>query len=69
MGWRALRTGACALSLGFAGPARAQTVTRPAQPWRTIQTAHFDFHTPAALEGWARHVASRMESYAAAVSA
>src|SRR5688572_7570785 len=67
---RRLQATACALTLGGSWPAAsAQSVTRPAQRWRTIQTAQFTFHTPADLEGWTRHVASRMESYAAAVNA
>ncbi|MGQ0643113.1 MAG: TolB family protein [Gemmatimonadaceae bacterium] len=57
------------LSLGWPSSASAQRVTQPGQPWRTFRTAHFDFHAPATLEAWTRHVASRMESYAAAVSA
>ncbi|HJU73231.1 MAG TPA: hypothetical protein VJ717_05780 [Gemmatimonadaceae bacterium] len=57
------------VSLGCASSLLAQGVPRPAQSWRTIVTPHFDFHTPRSLESWTRHVAMRMESYAAAVSA
>ncbi len=68
--WRRMtRAGCCALSLGAAGPAAAQGITQPAQPWRTLTTTHFVFHAPAALEAWTRHVAARMESYATAVTA
>lgn len=57
------------MALGGTRVGKAQSLTQPAQPWRTLTTRHFVFHTPAGLEGWARHVASRMESYAAAVTA
>jgi hypothetical protein len=58
-----------ALGISTAAAAAAQSAPGPRQPWRTLETAHFVFHTPAALEEWTRHVASRMESYAAAVAA
>lgn len=66
---RALQLAGCALTLGGPRTGVAQSITRPAQPWRTLTTPHFVFHTPAKLEEWTRHVASRMESYAAAVTA
>jgi hypothetical protein len=66
---RALGLAGCALALGSPRSGIAQSITQPAQAWRTLTTEHFVFHTPARLEAWARHVASRMESYAAAVSA
>jgi len=65
---RVLRLAGCALALGSPRTGVAQSITQPAQPWRTLTTAHFVFHTPARLEEWTRHVASRMESYAAAVT-
>lgn len=68
IGWR---RGAAALLLGAActAPLAAQSLTRPAQPWETITTAHFRFHYPAAMREWVQPVARRMESYAAAVNA
>jgi hypothetical protein len=65
---RALWLAGCALALGRPRTGSAQSITQPAQPWRTLTTEHFVFHTPAKLEAWTRHVASRMESYAAAVT-
>ncbi len=65
---RVSRTAAFGVTLGVATPLAAQSITQPAQPWRTLTTAHFVFHTPAALEPWTRHVAARMESYATAVT-
>ncbi len=65
---RALRLAGCALALGSTRTGVAQSITQPAQPWRTLTTRHFVFHTPAELQEWTRHVASRMESYAAAVT-
>ena len=66
---RAFWLAGCALALGGTRIGVAQIITQPAQAWRTLTTEHFVFHTPARLEAWARHVASRMESYAAAVTA
>lgn len=68
IGWR---RGAAALLLGAActAPLAGQSLTRPAQPWETITTAHFRFHYPAAMREWVQPVARRMESYAAAVNA
>lgn len=65
---RASRTAALGLALGVAAPLAAQSITQPGQPWRTLTTTHFVFHAPAALEPWTRHIAARMESYAAAVT-
>ncbi len=66
---RGLWLAGCALALGSSRTGVAQSITQPAQGWRTLTTLHFVFHTPARLEAWTRHVASRMESYAAAVTA
>lgn len=66
---RVLWLAGCAVTLGGSRGSGAQSLTQPAQPWRTLTTPHFVFHTPAKLEDWTRHVASRMESYAAAVNA
>lgn len=68
--WRRVSLAAAfVLALGVGAPLAAQSITQPAQPWRTLTTPHFVFHAPAPLEPWTRHVASRMESYAAAVTA
>lgn len=66
---RVFRIAGCAVALGSTRAGHAQTLTQPGQPWRTLTTQHFVFHTPAHFEEWTRHVASRMESYAAAVTA
>ena len=58
---------AVALSLAPA-PVRAQYLTRPQIPWRTISTARFDIHFPAEMEEWTRQVARQMESVADAVN-
>lgn len=34
----------------------------PAADWRTIDTPHFAFHFPAALDAWTREAAARMEA-------
>ena len=68
-GRRALGLAGCAIALGGPRSGIAQSITQPAQAWRTLTTEHFVFHAPARLEAWTRHVASRMESYAAAVTA
>lgn len=49
--------------------AEGQYLTRPAQPWRTVSTAHFDVHFPASMAAWAEPVAQRMEAVATAVNA
>lgn len=41
----------------------------PAAAWRTVETAHFRVHYPAAYEEWALRAASRLESVRSAVSA
>jgi hypothetical protein len=41
----------------------------PHEDWRTISTAHFRVHYPAAYEAWATRAASRLESVRAAVVA
>ena len=47
--------------------AQAQYLTRPSQPWETINTASFRIHYPAEMREWVKPIAERMESYAAAV--
>lgn len=47
------------LALLLAAPLRAQS---PAADWRTLTTAHFRVHHPAASEEWARRAAARLES-------
>jgi Tol biopolymer transport system component len=49
--------------------ARAQYLTRPQIPWRTISTARFDIHFPAEMENWTKLVAGQMETVANAVHA
>ncbi|MCO4099279.1 MAG: hypothetical protein HEQ38_07750 [Gemmatimonas sp.] len=51
-----------ALSVSIPAKLLAQVPTRPALPWRTIETQWFRFHTPAEYEGWTRDVAQRMDS-------
>lgn len=46
----------------------AQDPTRPYQEWRTLETAHFRFHYPRALEAWTRDVAGHMEAVNSAVA-
>ena len=48
--------------------AAAQFLSRPALPWRQLETAHFTFTFPAPLEAWTRDVASRIESIDSAVT-
>ena len=50
----------------IAAAVRAQ---EPWGDWRTIETAHFRVHYPAAFEAWARHAASRIEDVHARVAA
>ena len=53
-----------------AAPAAAQldVPIRTQLPWRTLETEHFSFHTPAELEPWTRRQAERMEAVRASVS-
>lgn len=67
--WRALFLAALVVLLTFVPTAGAQLLTRPALPWRTLQTEHFTFHYPTEMEGWARDVASRMEGVRTEVAA
>ncbi len=60
-----LRSGA-ALALLLALPAAAQG---PSADWRTLETAHFRVHHPAASEAWARRAAERLESIRERVAA
>ncbi len=50
-------------------PVQGQYLTRPARPWETITTTHFQFHFPTEMRPWVQPVAARMESYAEAVNA
>lgn len=50
-------------------PAGAQSLTRPARAWETIETAHFQVHYPREMQPWVRPVAERLESVSAAVNA
>ena len=49
-----------------AGAVRAQG---PDQAWRTLESAHFRVHFPAAAEAWSTRLASRLEAIRAAVVA
>jgi len=54
---------ACALAAASpAAAAPARSVQGPAADWRTVETAHFRVHYPAAAEQWARYAAARLEA-------
>src|SRR3954465_4366451 len=54
------------VSILFATALAAQA---PHEDWRTITTAHFRVHYPAAYEAWATRAAERLESVRTAVGA
>jgi hypothetical protein len=54
------------LALLGAGPAAAQG---PSADWRTLETAHYRFHFPAASEAWTRRAAARVEAVRERVAA
>src|SRR5205807_3509126 len=49
--------------------AAAVSAQAPHDDWRTIATAHFRVHYPAAYQAWAARAASRLETVRAAVVA
>jgi Tol biopolymer transport system component len=51
-----------------ASAARGQFVVRSWLPWRTIETAHFAFHYPVALEAWTQSIAAHVEAIDSAVA-
>ncbi len=57
-------------ALLLATPVSAQfdVPIRTQLPWRTLETEHFSFHTPAELEPWTRRQAERMEAVRASVA-
>ena len=54
---------------GGAGPLRAQFADRAQLDWRTVESAHFRYLFPRALERWALPVSARFESVRGAVDA
>lgn len=60
-----------ALALHAARPTlvAAQSLTRPARAWETIETTHFRVHYPREMQRWVRPMAERLESVSAAVNA
>ncbi len=52
----------------MARTAQAQYVPHPSGDWRSLGTAHFDFHYQRELEPWTRFVAARIEAIDSAVS-
>lgn len=59
---------AAALALASPG-AGGQSLTRPALPWLTVSTEHFDVHFPAEMRAWAEPLARRIESVSSYVGA
>ena len=49
--------------------AEAARAQGPDQAWRTLESAHFRVHFPAAAEAWSTRLASRLEAVRAAVVA
>jgi WD40 repeat protein len=46
----------------FAARAQGVVAQAPSADWRTIETAHFRLHFPAASEAWSRRAAARLEA-------
>ncbi len=63
-----LRTRASAVTVLLALLARGGIAQGPDAAWRTLETAHFRVHFPAASEAWTRRLALRLEATRSAVA-